>query len=89
MGPLVPHLLFTLEPSLLKGSQFLFAWTMKESCYGLLDAFVARRGITDTVYHDTLRVMVCVLIFWSEKMDKTFHAGGYRTYPNLMIAFGI
>ncbi|KAJ4479820.1 hypothetical protein C8J55DRAFT_560955 [Lentinula edodes] len=78
MGPLVPHLLFTLEPSLLKGSQFLFAWTMKESCYGLLDAFVARRGITDAVYHDTLRVMVCVLIFWSEKMDKTFHAGGYQ-----------
>ncbi|KAJ3933667.1 MAG: hypothetical protein NXY57DRAFT_1037459 [Lentinula lateritia] len=78
MGPLVPHLLFTLEPSLLKGSQFLFAWTMKESCYGLLDAFVARRGITDAVYHDTLHVMVCVLIFWSEKMDKTFHAGGYQ-----------
>ncbi|KAJ3886377.1 hypothetical protein GG344DRAFT_81765 [Lentinula edodes] len=78
MGPLVPHLLFTLEPSLLKGLQFLFAWTMKESCYGLLDAFVARRGITDAVYHDTLHVMVCVLIFWSEKMDKTFHAGGYQ-----------
>ncbi|KAJ3852951.1 hypothetical protein EV368DRAFT_64512 [Lentinula lateritia] len=78
MGPLVPHLLFTLEPSLLKGSQFLFTWTMKESCYGLLDAFIAHRGITDAVYHDTLHVMVCVLIFWSEKMDKTFHAGGYQ-----------